>query len=154
MLLVYDHKCGLCRNLAYKIHFNAGSKIEIKALSDPDVVPMLQKFYPNGWTHDFYVVHDGVCRKGLWGLPKLLTALGVKNSAALLSEYATYRLARAVSAGNGFQQSRRNLLKSMAATPLLYGFSKVTLPNAFNSPPQHGLSVHIAQVQRPDEHGE
>ncbi len=153
MLLVYDHKCPLCRNLAYKIHFNAGGKIDIKALSDPDVVPILQKFYPNGWTHDFYVVHDGVCRKGLRGLPKLLRSLGLKNSAALLSEYSRYKLARAASAGNGFQQSRRNVLKFTAASPLLFGFSKFSLPDPFQSPPQNGFSVHVAQVQQREEYG-
>ena len=36
MLLIYDHKCSLCRNLAYKIHSNSEKRIDIQALSNPE----------------------------------------------------------------------------------------------------------------------
>ncbi len=65
----------------------------------------------------------------------------------LLSEYLTFKLVRATPAGNCFQVSRRKVLKFVATAPLLYGFSKFTLPDPLQSLPQDALSVHIAQVQ-------
>jgi predicted DCC family thiol-disulfide oxidoreductase YuxK len=53
MLLLYDHKCNLCQNLAYKIHINTRKKVTIQSLSDPETSEILRAFYPNGWSHDF-----------------------------------------------------------------------------------------------------
>ncbi|HEX9492792.1 MAG TPA: hypothetical protein VGA33_05990, partial [Thermoanaerobaculia bacterium] len=70
-VLLYDAKCQICRNLALKLQYNARKPVEIIALSDPEAAKMLERFYPDGWKHDFYLVQNGSCRKGLGALPKL-----------------------------------------------------------------------------------
>lgn len=148
MLLVYDSKCGICRNLAQKFHVLSDRRIEIQPLSSPEAHRVLAEFYPDGWTHDFYVVRDGKCRKGVRALPRLAKGVGVRNMAALMAEYASFKLAAAPN-GNGAQRSKRDLLKFAALSPLLLAFSK---PGSSGGGPaedsQAGrLNVHVAEVE-------
>ena len=75
MLLLYDAKCPVCRNLAQRIHFVTEKKVEIRSLSTPEAHTVLEKFYPEGWPHDFYVVENGSCKRGVRALPKLLKSV-------------------------------------------------------------------------------
>ena len=155
MLLLYDHKCNLCRNLAYKIHITTEKKVEIKALSDPEAVEVLKKFYPDGWSHDFYVVENGVCRKGMRGLTKLMKSLGVRGMAGLLSEYSAFKIAKSAHAAtaNGHQPSRRTMMKYAALAPVVTGLSKLSLADPFKSA-AGDFSVHIAQVSEGNGEGD
>jgi hypothetical protein len=147
MLLVYDHKCNICRNLAYKIHIATKKQVEIKALSDPETAEVLKKFYPDGWSHDFYIVDNGACRKGMRGLTRLMKSLGVKGMAELLSEYSAFKIAKSAHAAttNGHQPSRRTMMKYAALAPVMAGLSKFSLADPFKSS-AGDFSVHIAQV--------
>lgn len=147
MLLLYDHKCNLCRNLAYKIHISTNKKVEIKSLSDPEAVEILTRFYPSGWSHDFYVIEGNACRKGIRALVKLLKPLGPKGMAALLSEYSAFKLARAANTptANQHQPTRRSMLKYAALAPVVTGLSKFSLADPFKSA-DDDFRVHIARV--------
>src|SRR6266571_4230550 len=150
MLLLYDHKCTFCRNLAYKIHLSTAKTVDIRALSDPEAARILEKFYPEGWSHDFYIVENGACRKGLRALPKLLKTLGPARFGSALAEYLTFKLSQTSCElrhdGHGVQVSKRNLLKYAAMTPVLYGAAKLPkLEEPFRESPG-GILVHIAEV--------
>jgi hypothetical protein len=150
MLLLYDAKCSLCRTLAQKIHFVTEKKVEILSLSAPKAATVLEKFYPEGWPHDFYVVENGSCRRGVRALPKLLRSVGVKHMAGILSEFGQYKLSpRSCAQGNGdtAQISKRNMLKLAALSPLLYGFSKVKGEDPFEKP-LDGFLVNVAEVEK------
>jgi hypothetical protein len=151
MLLVYDHKCNLCRNLAYKVHITTKKQVEIKALSDPEAMEVLRKFYPDGWSHDFYVIENGACRKGMRGLTKLMKSLGVKGMAGLLSEYSAFKIAKSAHAAttNGHQPTRRTMMKYAALAPVVTGLSKLSLADPFKSS-AGDFSVHIAQATEGD----
>jgi predicted DCC family thiol-disulfide oxidoreductase YuxK len=94
-VLLYDAKCQICRNLALKLQYNARRPIDITALSDPEAAKMLERFYPDGWKHDFYLIQNGSCRKGLSALPKLTSIVGARRLGALIGEYTSFRLTRA-----------------------------------------------------------
>jgi len=147
MLLLYDHKCNLCRNLAYKIHVSTNKKVEIKSLSDPEAAEILKRFYPGGWSHDFYVIEDKVCRKGIRALFKLLKPLGPAGMASLLSEYSAFKIARAANTGtnNGHQTTRRSMLKYAALAPVVTGLSKFSLADPFMAA-HDDFRVHIVRV--------
>ena len=164
--LLYDAKCPVCRNLALKVHNHARKPIEIVALSDPQASERLKSFYPNGWDHDFYLLENGSCRKGVSAIPKLVGALGVKRFGSLLAEYATYRInKRACSTkgrdkaaehthgnGNGHDgPTRRSLLAYAAAAPLL-ALSKVPrLGDPFEGQPSErmpDIGINFALVWR------
>jgi hypothetical protein len=156
MLLIFDAKCNLCRTLAYKIHTHSTPPVEIRALSDPEAIDLLDTFYPKGWSHAFYVIDNNICRKGVAGLLKLLRALGVKRLGAILSEYSFYKL-RAYAVSNDARkgavgESRRRMLKYAVLSPVMIGLSKRALADPFQSPPpNNGLSVHIAQINEGGE---
>ncbi len=154
MLVLYDSKCSICRSLAYKIHFLTEKNVEIQSLYSPEAEAMLGRFYPNGWKHDFYVVHNGTCRKGLRALPGLMRSVGLKRMASLAAEYGSYKLApKACGPANGdVVESKRRLLKIAALSPLVYGFSKVRLEEPFAQGPAEGFAVNVAEVTR-DETG-
>ncbi|HYG64441.1 MAG TPA: hypothetical protein VEL74_17820 [Thermoanaerobaculia bacterium] len=156
MLLLYDSKCSICRSLAYKIHFLTESNVEIESLHSPNAETVLSRFYPQGWQHDFYVVHNGTCRKGLRALPSLMRSVGLKRMASLVSEYGSYKLApKACGAtdangnGDGVVAPKRNFLKLAAMTPVAYGLSHLRLENPFEERdrPKLDLSVHVAEVE-------
>lgn len=150
MLLLYDAKCPVCRTLAQRIHFVTEKKVEIRSLSTPEAHTVLEKFYPEGWPHDFYVVENGSCKRGVRALPRLLKSVGVKHMAGLLAEFGQYKLApRTCAQGNGeaAQVSKRNMLKLAALSPLLYGFSKVKGEDPFEKPID-GFLVNVAEVEK------
>lgn len=153
MILLYDHKCNLCRTLAYKIHISTGKRIEIKSLTDPEAESMLRSFYPGGWSHDFYVIENNQCHKGLRALIKLVKPLGPGKMARLLSEYSAFKIARSASgAQNGHQPSRRNVLKYAALVPVASGLSKLALADPFKSA-DGDFRVNIARVTAEDTPG-
>ena len=157
MLLFYDSKCSICRTLAYKLHFLTGKNLEIQSLYSPEAEETLSRYYPNGWEHDFYIVHNDSCRKGLRALPSLMRSVGFKRMASLASEYGSYKLAPTTCShanGEGLVHPKRNFLKLAAMTPLLYGFSRVRLENPLDSEkPVEGFGIHVAEVEKvgPDE---
>lgn len=156
MLLIYDSKCQLCKNLAYKIHFSTDTAVEIQPLNSPAAHQSLKQFYPDGWTHDFYVVQNGRCKKGVWAVPTLARAVGARHMASLLAEYGYYRLspkscARVHQNGagrtDGTQLSKRRFIKLAAMTPLLAGFSKVARAYPLSeAPAEGGFLVHVAEI--------
>lgn len=152
MLLVYDSKCGICRNLAQKVHAMSDQRIEIQPLSSPEAHRVLSKFYPDGWAHDFYVVRNDKCRKGIMALPRLMKDVGVRNMASLMAEYGSLRFkanAAANGNGNGAQRSKRDLLKFAALSPLMLAFSKPERSGAGSEDSQPGrLKIHVAEVER------
>lgn len=93
-VLLYDAKCPICRNLALNVQFGARTPVEITALSDPAAATMLERFYPAGWKHDFYLIQNGSCRRGLRALPSLTGIVGPGRLGALIGEYTAYKLAR------------------------------------------------------------
>lgn len=147
MLLLYDHKCNLCRDLAYKIHINTRKEVAIKSLSDPETLEILHRFYPAGWSHDFYVIDEDVCAKGVRALTKLLRPLGARGMIELLSEYSAFKLSRKTTARqrNGHQASRRKMLKYAALAPVISGLSKLSLADPYTSTSED-FRVHIARV--------
>ncbi|HKV10486.1 MAG TPA: hypothetical protein VJ725_20260 [Thermoanaerobaculia bacterium] len=152
MLLFYDSKCSICRTLAYKIHFLTEKNVEIQSLYSSEAEEALSRHYPNGWEHDFYIVHNGTCRKGLRALPSLMRSLGLKRMASLVAEYGSYKLSPKTcnhANGNGVVQPKRNFLKLAAMTPLIYGFSRVRLDNPLEGEtPLQGFGVHVAEVEK------
>lgn len=165
--LLYDAKCQICRNLALKVQTHARKPLSIVALSDPEASRMLEKFYPDGWDHNFYLLENGSCHKGIAAVPKLVRKLGAKKFGSLFAEYASFRIARKTcdvkakdhdhgSNGNGHHQdvpTRRRVLAYAAAAPLL-ALSKVPkLSDPFdlgNPGPQKlpDLAVNLAVVWR------
>jgi hypothetical protein len=162
-VLLYDAKCAVCRNLALKVHAHARKPIEIVALSDPEASRRLASFYPEGWDHDFYLLENGSCRKGLSAIPKLVGALGAKQFGSLLAEYATYRITKRTcgtkdhdhgtkqAGGNGEGPTRRRMLAYAAAAPLL-ALSKIPrLGDPFKAGPPERLpdiGINFALVWR------
>lgn len=168
--LLYDAKCQICRNLALKVQTHARKPLAIVALTDPEASRMLEKFYPDGWDHDFYLLENGSCRKGISAVPKLVRTLGAKKFGSLLAEYASFRLARQTcdtkakkhdhgsSDGNGHHHdvpTRRRVLAYAAAAPLL-ALSKVPKltdpfePGGGREEKLPDLSVNLAVVWRDD----
>src|SRR4051812_30530729 len=152
MILFYDSKCQICRKLAQKIYFSSQQAVEIKPLASEEARQTLDRFYPDGWAHDFYVVHDGTCTKGLPALPKLARAVGLRRMTSLLGEYASYQLSPRTCGPAEVQTSKRNFIKYAAMTPLLAGFSKLAaaapLMDAHSE--GNGFLVHVAEVHGDD----
>lgn len=145
MLLIYDHKCSICRKLAYNIYINSNKAINIQALSNPDTADILGRFYPDGWPHDFYIVDGDTCRRGVRGLIKLYKSVGPKQTLGILSEYASFKLRPKYAQVP--QASRRNMLRSMALAPLAAGFSKFALAEPATSTPDGAFRINIARTQ-------
>lgn len=149
MLLLYDGKCTVCRNLAQKIHFMSEREVEIRALSTPEAQQVLDDHYPDGWEHDFYVVDDGTARRGARALTRLTGALGVKNMTSVLAEFGYMKLApKAQASCSGVERSKRNALKVAALSPLLLGFSKLRTDGPFTGDDGVGFSVNVAEVDK------
>ncbi|HKV07654.1 MAG TPA: hypothetical protein VJ725_05905 [Thermoanaerobaculia bacterium] len=163
-ILLYDAKCPLCRNLALKIRFHARRPVEIMALSDPEASAILNRFYPKGWEHDFYLIHKSSCRKGILALPKLMRVMGLRQFGSLLGEFVSYSTARAkcsdgspaaaapAGADKNLMHSRRQLVTMAAAVPLLAPFAKLPrLSDPFERSSPEGLSdisANLAVVWR------
>jgi hypothetical protein len=155
-LLLYDSKCSLCRSLAYKIHFFAENGVQIVPLSSPEAHEVLNRFYPDGWPHDFYVVQNDTCRRGVRALPALFGLLGPRRTAAIMAEYGYLQLSKAKpqTCGNAALEgipSKRNFLKLAALSPLLYGFSRFRGEDPIESPRGgliKGFQVNVAEVER------
>jgi|GEM_PF-4383700 len=147
MQLIYDAKCSICRNLAQKIHLLSEQEVEIRALSDPRAQETLDKFHPDGWEHDFYVIDGDRCRRGALALPRLTGALGARKMASVLAEFSYQKLApSSCTTGNGVMRSKRTLLKAAAVSPVLLGLSKFTPEDPFRASIP-GFKVHIAEVE-------
>jgi hypothetical protein len=171
-VLLYDAKCPICRNLALKVRTHARKPLEIVALSDPEASRMLKPFYPQGWTHEFYLLENESCRKGLAAIPKLVGLLGPKQFGSLIAEYGTYRISKGTCStkkhdhgkapadgngnGNGHGAThgegatRRRMLAYAAAAPLL-ALAKVpqlTDPFAGSSKKLPEIGINLAVVWR------
>jgi hypothetical protein len=160
--LLYDAKCELCRGLALKVRHHAKRPLAIVALTDPEAGKILRNFYAGGWTHDFYLIDSGTCRKGVAALPKLLGLLGPRQFGLLIGEYAAFRVARTTcdhkhektakphavpAAANG--TSRRHVIAMAAAAPLLAPLSRLPKLSGPFEPRQRdlpGISVNVALV--------
>lgn len=169
-MLLYDAKCGLCKSLALEVRSYARKPIELVALSDPEASRILSEFYPDGWSHDFYVVEDGTCRKGARALPKLARIVGARRFASLVGDYATYKR-HSEECGQGADHepnvdhgnhenptgvSRRSFTSMMGAGAfsLAAPLSRLTSNDErpFGNNPPKDLSVHVAEVT-PDGNG-
>jgi hypothetical protein len=94
----------------------------------------------------FYVIHDGLCVKGIRALTKLLRPLGARGMVGLLPEYSAFRLSRRTNgSGNGHQSSRRQMLKYAALAPVITGLSRFSLADPYKSTSED-FRVHIARV--------
>lgn len=171
-VLLYDAKCDLCKNLALEVRSFARKPIRLVALSDPEASRMLSEFYPNGWSHDFYLITDGTCRKGARALPKLMGMVGAKRFASLVGDYAAYKRhseecgsehdhthdhqADQEDRGNATGVSRRAFtgMVGAAAMPLATRLSNLTPEEKrpFSNKPPEDLRVHVVTV-RPDGQG-
>lgn len=173
-ILLYDAKCELCKGLALEVRSFARKPIELVALSDPEANRILSEFYPEGWSHDFYVVGNGTCRKGARALPKLARIVGVRRFASLVGDYATYKRHSGECGQesehdheqernvdhedheNNIDVSRRSFTSMMGAGAfsLAAPLSKLTSENKrpFGNKPPKDLNVHVATV-RPDGQG-
>lgn len=164
-VLLYDAKCGICRDLALKVRANAKEPIEIMALSDPEAVSMLEGFYPDGWKHDFYLMRNGTCRRGVLALPRLWRMLGLRNLGALVGEYASFKSEQArcsrarngdeaahAAGSNGMSPSRRQVVTMAAAAPFLASVSKLSaLGGQLETPLRQddaGIQMNLAVVWR------
>lgn len=155
--LVYDGKCSLCRNLAYKIQVAARGPVQIRALTDPEATQLLARAFPDGWSHDFYLFYNGRCKKGVSALRGLRSVLGSKQLALLLAEYTRIRLSQELGrtddrsqAGSsaGSSIARRNVLKAAAITPVMYPISKLPrMADPFEERP-NGILVNVSEVTR------
>lgn len=162
-VLLYDSHCQVCRQLAHEVRRYAPDRIELVALSEPAAADILSEFYPDGWEHDFYLVEDGVCRKGARSLPRLSRIVGMSEFGSLVGEYATYKLRRRDceqgcddhdhDGAGGPDVSRRSFasMLSAAALPVMYPLSKLSDggPGDRAARPPRDLDVHVARV-RPD----
>jgi hypothetical protein len=90
-VLIYDARCGLCSRLAHKLRRSDSTEVEIVALSSPKASRILDEFYPDGWSHDFYLVNDGACRKGARAIPAIAKIAGIRNSSGLIREYVSHK---------------------------------------------------------------
>lgn len=173
-VLLYDAMCGMCRTLAYKFRESAKEDVEIVALSSPKAEQILGEFYPNGWEHDYYLVSDGTCRKGIRALPHVGKIAGVRNSGALIKEYASHTLqssqcdecdqdhdhseqqSGADNGSIGSAVSRRTFagMLSAAAVPLspLSGLASATDDQQYPRPPAD-LRVRVATVTQDGNDG-
>lgn len=156
MLLLYDSKCNLCRGLAYKIHFLTDSRVQIVPLSSPEAHEVLGRFYPDGWPHDFHIVHNDTCRRGIRALPALLGLLGARRTVSVMAEYGHLQLSKAMPRTCGKEAlegipSKRAFLKLAALSPLLYGFSRFRGEDPVESAQgatANGFRVNVAEVER------
>lgn len=150
MLLLYDGHCSVCRTLAQKIHFESDKDVDIRSLSSADAHEALEPHYPDGWDHDFYVIDNGSCRKGVRALPKLTKKVGLGTMTSLMAEYGRARLAPKASTcaqENGHADaSKRNFLKAAALAPVMLGLSKMSRHDLTDTPTD-GFQVHVAEVE-------
>jgi hypothetical protein len=116
--------------------------IELRALSDPQAVELLDEFYPHGWTHDFYLVDERGCGRGVRSLRRLRKHVGTRQLSALIGEFSLAKVNAKRAAinhvhtdGEDAGPSRRKVLKGAAlaavAVPLA-GLPKTA--NAFTQP--------------------
>jgi hypothetical protein len=156
MQLLYDGRCSLCRSLAFKLHFRSAGKLELLSLSTPEATAALDRFHPNGWTWDFYVIDGDSCRRGVRALPALIPAVGVTSLLGAVGEYvraqSVLRKAQATCGGHGNQpvppsQSRRAALRAAALAPVAFGLSKLPAPASSLAPfDESGILIHTAEV--------
>lgn len=153
LVLIYDSKCSLCRALAHKVRDNAKDAVELKALTDPEAGRLLRRFYPDGWSHSFYLISGDVCDKGVFALRGLRKTLGSKQLALLLGEYTSLKL-RATQYGaehpgdHEHKVTRRKVLKAAAVTPIMYPLARMPrMPEPFGKTPGD-LTVNISEVSR------
>jgi hypothetical protein len=152
-VLIYEAKCPLCTHLAHKIHFGARKPVEIRALSDPKAIKMLNQFYPDGWGHDFYVIDARGCSKGVLSLPKLLGHVGARQLTALLSEYASVKVAAKRSALCGDTPRRRrgsNPLMGLvlgAVAVQLASITKIANPKSSQDMPLPHAVINFAEAR-------
>jgi hypothetical protein len=141
-VLIFDAKCPLCTSLATKIRSVARRPIELRALTDPVAADLLDGFYPHGWEHDFYLIDERGCGKGVRSLRRLRKHVGARQLSALISEYGLAKVSAKRMAlthdhsdeGSG-STSRRKVLKGAAlaavAVPLA-GMPRIA--SAFEQP--------------------
>lgn len=161
-ILLYDANCDLCKGLALQIRSFAKKPIRLVALSDPEATQILSEFYSTGWTHDFYLVNDGACRKGIRAFPQLARLVGIKQFASLVGDYARYKRHSANCGQDSADTperenpepnadvSRRSFTSMMGAGAfsLAVPLSRLTSNDEglFTNQPPKDLSVHVAKV--------
>lgn len=163
-ILLYDAKCEICNELAFKVRSDASAPVELVALSDPAAESILATYYPDGWSHDFYYVADGECRKGLRAIPSLVSLVGARNFGELVADYARYKRHAGQcgddgedhdgSGGGGVDRSRRRFTRGLSAAALAVASPLANVAAADRDPgyaarPPSDLTVHVATV-RPD----
>ncbi len=166
-VLLYDAKYEMCNELAYKVRAYADKPLRLVALSDPEADELLERFHPNGWSEDFYLVDGSSCRKGVRALPKLIRIVGVRDFCSLANDYAQWQqqsedcdhenheTQNSQKAKNN--TSRRSFAKAMsaAAVPLAAPVGVVagaSEPKSFENRPPSGLQARVARI-RPDGDG-
>ncbi|MGH4007079.1 MAG: hypothetical protein ACRDTH_02735 [Pseudonocardiaceae bacterium] len=152
-VLIYDAKCALCTNLAHKAYFNARKSMEIWALSDPKAISLLNQAYPDGWERNFYVIDRRGCSKGVRSLYKLLDHVGARQLTALLSEYASVKVAAKRSMLLAGTSRRRRVSKPLFGVALgalavqLAGMTKIANPKLSQNVPIPHAVINFAEAR-------
>jgi hypothetical protein len=150
MLLIYDAKCGFCNELALKLRDAARREpIELRPLTDPVARETLDRFYPDGWEHNFYVVRGDRCRSGAGAFRPLLRSVGAPTMTRALLDYTRFRTQQRrcpveAEATKGF--SRRSVLTAGALAPLSAVLGRLPSLPARSDVPATDLAVAQARV--------
>lgn len=157
-ILLFDGHCGTCKQLAHRTR-NEADELEIHALTTPTAQSLLAEFYPNGWEHDFYLITDGKCKKGMRAVPSIARLTGIRSFGGLVKQFMSLESAdegcgcdddheHSADADSGF--SRRKFVGAASAAAASVPFTGVGAAQAganLQDPPED-LEVHVARISR------
>lgn len=156
--LLYDSKCSICSELAYKARSLSENPLEIVSLTDPEADELLSDLYSEDWEHDFYLVEGNSVRKGKRALPRLSRIVGVKKFSGLVGDYASAKLQSSSHshdsdcehAEGSSTLSRRRFSTAMSAVGLsaLMPLQKLSDEGAELQSPPSQFTVSVARVEQ------